>query len=87
MKEGSESTLGWEGSAQRGCEQIWGGAQADLERLRFTEGGAGAGAPGDAQGVQDKEAGGQSENEGSEGADRAGGAWGHSSKRGGGGED
>ena len=25
MKEGSESTLGCEGSAQRGGEQIWGG--------------------------------------------------------------
>ena len=24
VKEGSESTLGCEGSAQRGCEQIWG---------------------------------------------------------------
>ena len=35
---------------------------------------------GDAPGVQDKEAGEQSENE-SEGRDRAGGAWGHSSKR------
>ena len=34
---------------------------------------------GDAQGVQDKEAGEQSENEGTEGRDRAGGAWGHSS--------
>ena len=36
---------------------------------------------GDAQGVQDKEAGEQSENEGSEGGDKAGGAWGHSTKR------
>ena len=36
---------------------------------------------GDAQGVQDKEAGEQSESEGSEGGDRAGGAWGHSSNR------
>ena len=35
---------------------------------------------GDAPGVQDKEAGEQSENE-SEGRDRAGGAWGHSSNR------
>ena len=25
VKEGSESTLGCEGSAQSGCEQIWGG--------------------------------------------------------------
>ena len=24
VKEGSESTLDWEGSAQSGCEQIWG---------------------------------------------------------------
>ena len=46
------------GSAQRGCEQIWGGggAQADLERLLLTEGGAGAGASG-SQGVQDKQGG------------------------------
>ena len=46
VKEGSESTLRCEGSAQRGCEQIWGwgGAQADLERLLLTEGGVGAGA-------------------------------------------
>ena len=80
VKEGSESTLGCEGSAQRGCEQIWGGGgtQADLERLLLTEGGAGAGATGDVQGGQDREAGEQSENEGSEGRDRAGGAWGHS---------
>ena len=84
VKEGSESTLGCEGSAQRGCAQIWGGggAQADLERLLLTEGGAGAGATGDVQGGQDREAGEQSENEGSEGRHRAGGAWGHSSKRG-----
>ena len=45
VKEGSESTLGCEGSAQRGCEQIWGGGgtQADLERLLHTEGWASAG--------------------------------------------
>ena len=47
VKEGSEATLGCEGSAQRGCEQIWGwGAQADLERLLLTVGGVGAGAMG-----------------------------------------
>jgi len=48
VKEGSESTLGCEGSPQRGCEQIWGwgGAQADLERLVLTEGGVSAGAMG-----------------------------------------
>ena len=28
VKEGSESTLGCEGSAQRGCEQIWGGGSS-----------------------------------------------------------
>ena len=81
MKEGSESTLGCEGSAHRGGEQIGGGTQADLERRLLTEGGAGAGATGDVQGGQDREAGEQSENEGSEGRDRAGGAWGHSSKK------
>ena len=40
---------------------------------------------GDAQGVQDKQGGRRAElskNEESEGRDRAGGAWGHSSKRG-----
>ena len=48
MKEGRDSTLGSEGSAQMGCEQMWGrgGAQADLERLLYTEGGAGAGTTG-----------------------------------------
>ena len=48
VKEGSESTLGCEGSSQSGCEQIWGkgSAQADLERLLLTEEGASAGAPG-----------------------------------------
>ena len=40
------------------------------------------GPQGDAQGVQDNEAGEQSENEGREGSDGAGGAWGHSSNRG-----
>ena len=45
---GSESTLGCGSSAQRSCEQIWGagGAQADLERLLHTEGGASAEATG-----------------------------------------
>ena len=48
MKEGSESTLGCEGSAQRRVSRSGGGggAQADLERLLLTEGGADAGAPG-----------------------------------------
>ena len=48
VKGGGESTLGCEGSAQSRYEQIWGGggAQADLERLLLTEGGADAGAPG-----------------------------------------
>ena len=48
MKEGRESTLECEGSAQSGCEQIWGGGgtQADLERLLPTEGWASAGATG-----------------------------------------
>ena len=59
------------------------GAQADLERLLLTEGGAGAGATGrcprgSGQGGKRAEL---SKNEGSEGGDRAGGAWGHSSKR------
>ena len=50
VKEGSESTLGCEGSAQSGCEQIWGGgAQADLERLLLIEGGASTGATGRCQ--------------------------------------
>lgn len=73
-----------EGSSQRGCEQIWrGGAQADLERLLLTEGGASAGATGRCP--RDSGQGGRraelSKNEGSEGGDRAGGAWGHSSNR------
>ena len=76
VKEGSESTLGCEGSAQRSCEQIWGsgGAQADLERLFHT------GCRGHRQihkGFRtSKEArkADQSKNEGSEGRDRAGGA-------------
>ena len=47
VKEGSEFTLGCQGSAQSGCEQIWrGGAQADLERLLHTEGWASTGAIG-----------------------------------------
>ena len=59
------------------------GAQADLERLLHTEGGASAGTMGrcprcSGQGGRRAE---QSKNEGSEGRDRAGGAWGHSSKR------
>ena len=85
VTEGSESTLDGEGSAQSGCEQIWGweGAQADLERLLLTDEGVGAGTMGrcprcSGQGGRRAE---QSKNEGSEGRDRAGGAWGHSSKR------
>ena len=46
MKEGRESTLWGAGSVERGCEQIWRGAQADLERLLLTEGGESAGATG-----------------------------------------
>ena len=82
MKEGSESTLGCEGSAQSGGEQI-------------RERGRGSGRPGEAaphrgmgefrgHGGQDKQGGRRAElskNEGSEGRDRAGGAWGHSSNR------
>ena len=76
VKEGSESTLGCEGSPQRGCEQIWGwgGAQADLERLLHT------GCRGHREihkGFRtSKEArrADQNKNEGSEGRDRAGGA-------------
>ena len=37
---------------------------------------------GDAQGVQEEEAGEQSENEGIEGRDKIGGAWGHSQLQG-----
>ena len=80
VKEGRESTLECEGSAQRSCEQIWGsgGAQADLERLLLTEGGATAGATGrcprgSGQGGRRAEL---SKNEGSEGRARAGGALG-----------
>ena len=48
VKEGSESTLGCEGSAQRRVSRSGGGggAQADLERLLHTEGWASAGATG-----------------------------------------
>ena len=48
VKEGSESTLGCEGSAQRRVSRSGGGggAQADLERLLHTEGWASAGAMG-----------------------------------------
>ena len=80
---GSESTLGCEGSAQSGCEQIWAcgrGAQADLERLILTVGGVGAGArcprgsgPERTQESRVRRRG--------EGRDRAGRAWGHSSRR------
>ena len=83
VKEGSESTLGCEGSAQRGCEQIWGGrgTQADLERLLLTEGGADAGAPGRCP-RGSGQGGRRAEWEwGGEDGDRAGGPWGHSSKR------
>ena len=58
------------------------GAQADLERLLHTEGWTTAGATGEMPKVfrtsnQARRAE-PSENEGSEGRDRAGGAWGHS---------
>ena len=48
-KEGSESTLLGEGSAQSHVSRSGGGggAQADLERLLLTEGGASAGATGE----------------------------------------
>ena len=48
VKEGSEFTLGCEGSAQRGCKQICGGGgtQVDLEKLLHTEGWASTGATG-----------------------------------------
>ena len=59
VKGGSESTLGCEGSAQRGCAQIWGG-----EGLRKTSRGCSTqregrvqGPRGDAQGIQDKQGG------------------------------
>ena len=88
MKQGSESTLGCEGSAQRKCEQIWGGGgtQADLERLLPIEGWASAGVTGGMPKVfrTSKEArrAELSKNEGSKGKDRAGGAWGHSQQQG-----
>ena len=80
VKEGSESTLGCEGSAQSGDEQIrerWRGCSTQRD-------GRVQGPPGGAQGVQDQQGGRRAElskNEGSEGRDRAGGAWGHSSNR------
>ena len=59
MQEGRESTLECEGSAQRGCEQIW-----EEEGLRQTWRGCSPqrdgrvqGPQGDAQGVQDKQVG------------------------------
>jgi len=61
VKEGRESTLRGEGSAERGCEQIrlgelrqtWRGCSSQREgRVQVPQG--------DAQGVQDKEAGEQS---------------------------
>ena len=65
VKEGSEFTLGCEGSAQRGCEHIW------RRGLRQTRRGCSSqregrvqGPQGDAQGVQDKDAGEWNENEG-----------------------
>ena len=66
VKEGSESTLGCEGSAQSpvnrsggraGIRQTWRGCSTQRDGLV-------QGLWGDAQGVQDKEAGEQSENEG-----------------------
>ena len=65
-----------------GCEQIWdGGLRQTWRGCSSQREGLVQGPRGDAQGVQDKETGEQSENEGSEGGDRAGGAWGHSTKR------
>ena len=61
----SESTLGCKGSAQSGCEQIWGEELRQIWRGCSTQTeGRVQGPRGDAQGVQDKEAGEQSENEG-----------------------
>ena len=63
LKEGRESALGLEGSDQRGCEPIWGmgrrsGRPGEAAPHRGRGGCRGHG--GDAQGVQDKEAGEQS---------------------------
>ena len=47
VKEGSESTLWGRALLRDGVSRSdWGGAQADLERLLLTEGGATAGATG-----------------------------------------
>ena len=87
MKEGSESTLGCEASAQRRVSRSGrgGGAQADLERLLHTEGWASAGATGRCPRCsgQARTPGEQEliKNEGGVGRDRAGGAWGHVNKR------
>ena len=65
-----------------GCEQIWdGGLRQTWRGCSSQREGLVQGPRGDAHGVQDMEAGEQSENEGSEGGDRAGGAWGNSTKR------
>ena len=80
MKEERESTLWVEGSVERGVSrsggelrQTWRGCSSQREgRVQGP------------QGVQDKQGGRRAElskNEGSEGRDRAGGAWGHSSIR------
>ena len=63
VKEGSESTLDWEGSAQSGCEQIWGwglGLRQTWRGCSSQMKGWVQGPQGGAQGVQDKEAGEQS---------------------------
>ena len=61
VKEGSESILGCEDSAQRGCEQIWGvGLWQTWRGCSSQREGRVQGPQGGAQGVQDKEAGEQS---------------------------
>ena len=60
LKEGSESTLGYEGSAQTRCEQIWWGNEGSgRPREPAPQRGMGEfrGHGGDAQGVQDKQGG------------------------------
>ena len=75
MKEGSESTLGCEGSAQSRSEQIWGRGRCSGrpgEAAPHRGRGECRGHGGDAQGVQNKEAREGSKNERDVGQDRAG---------------
>ena len=59
VKGGSESTLGCEDSAQRGCEQIWGGEgrRQTWKGCSTQREGRVQGPPGDAKGVQNKQGG------------------------------